>query len=146
MIRRPPRSTRTATLFPYTTLFRSGRAAGRSAVSADGRARLAGRRRADRGLDRSHWNDCRLYRRRMALRRTARRDAAVAPVRRRLAPFRRERLEGAGGGRESLGRCDRRLRSARRDGCADFASIGDWPSDCWLIFGFSMPQIELFGI
>src|SRR3546814_3746050 len=25
MIRRPPRSTRTATLFPYTTLFRSGR-------------------------------------------------------------------------------------------------------------------------
>src|SRR3546814_15150054 len=24
MIRRPPRSTRTATLFPYTTLFRSG--------------------------------------------------------------------------------------------------------------------------
>src|SRR3546814_4539311 len=30
MIRRPPRSTRTDTLFPYTTLFRSIRAAGRS--------------------------------------------------------------------------------------------------------------------
>src|SRR3546814_14104241 len=28
MIRRPPRSTRTDTLFPYTTLFRSHRAAG----------------------------------------------------------------------------------------------------------------------
>src|SRR3546814_5225657 len=28
MIRRPPRSTRTDTLFPYTTLFRSGRAPG----------------------------------------------------------------------------------------------------------------------
>src|SRR3546814_4852432 len=28
MIRRPPRSTRTDTLFPYTTLFRSGRHAG----------------------------------------------------------------------------------------------------------------------
>src|SRR3546814_16191209 len=28
MIRRPPRSTRTDTLFPYTTLFRSGDAAG----------------------------------------------------------------------------------------------------------------------
>src|SRR3546814_7371909 len=28
MIRRPPRSTRTDTLFPYTTLFRSGRAQG----------------------------------------------------------------------------------------------------------------------
>src|SRR3546814_14563975 len=29
MIRRPPRSTRTDTLFPYTTLFRSGAAMGR---------------------------------------------------------------------------------------------------------------------
>src|SRR3546814_10332036 len=28
MIRRPPRSTRTDTLFPYTTLFRSGRPGG----------------------------------------------------------------------------------------------------------------------
>src|SRR3546814_10814156 len=34
MIRRPPRSTRTDTLFPYTTLFRSGRAANR--IFADG--------------------------------------------------------------------------------------------------------------
>src|SRR3546814_2186460 len=31
MIRRPPRSTRTDTLFPYTTLFRSGLAAGLAA-------------------------------------------------------------------------------------------------------------------
>src|SRR3546814_9772544 len=31
MIRRPPRSTRTDTLFPYTTLFRSRRAAGTGA-------------------------------------------------------------------------------------------------------------------
>src|SRR3546814_9397168 len=31
MIRRPPRSTRTDTLFPYTTLFRSPRAQGRRA-------------------------------------------------------------------------------------------------------------------
>src|SRR3546814_8146776 len=30
MIRRPPRSTRTDTLFPYTTLFRSERPAGRA--------------------------------------------------------------------------------------------------------------------
>src|SRR3546814_15373178 len=29
MVRRPPRSTRTDTLFPYTTLFRSGPARGR---------------------------------------------------------------------------------------------------------------------
>src|SRR3546814_9806334 len=35
MIRRPPRSTRTDTLFPYTTLFRSG-------GSANGRRRGAG--------------------------------------------------------------------------------------------------------
>src|SRR3546814_2412763 len=39
MIRRPPRSTPTDTLFPYTTLFRS--------VQADGRA-------AARALDRAH--------------------------------------------------------------------------------------------
>src|SRR3546814_14543772 len=35
MIRRPPRSTRTDTLFPYTTLFRSGR---RIVVVVDGEA------------------------------------------------------------------------------------------------------------
>src|SRR3546814_3225608 len=34
MIRRPPRSTRTDTLFPYTTLFRSLAAAGLGAVRA----------------------------------------------------------------------------------------------------------------
>src|SRR3546814_1160964 len=38
MIRRPPRSTRTDTLFPYTTLFRSGPSA---------RCRLEPRKRAD---------------------------------------------------------------------------------------------------
>src|SRR3546814_11395594 len=35
MIRRPPRSTRTDTLFPYTTLFRSDCAAGEVATAAD---------------------------------------------------------------------------------------------------------------
>src|SRR3546814_3615544 len=39
MIRRPPRSTRTDTLFPYTTLFRSARRGRRCAV-----AHLLGRR------------------------------------------------------------------------------------------------------
>src|SRR3546814_11416076 len=34
MIRRPPRSTRTDTLFPYTTLFRSGRVLGQRMSSA----------------------------------------------------------------------------------------------------------------
>src|SRR3546814_5693095 len=37
MIRRPPRSTRTDTLFPYTTLFRSARARRRRAVRGRGR-------------------------------------------------------------------------------------------------------------
>src|SRR3546814_3215065 len=32
MIRRPPRSTRTDTLFPYTTLFRSGASSSRSEI------------------------------------------------------------------------------------------------------------------
>src|SRR3546814_12736275 len=47
MIRRPPRSTRTDTLFPYTTLFRSGAATpGDHALSqrADGRGIGAARR------------------------------------------------------------------------------------------------------
>src|SRR3546814_3787527 len=35
MIRRPPRSTRTDTLFPYTTRFRSSDRAGRAQVEAD---------------------------------------------------------------------------------------------------------------
>src|SRR3546814_9922953 len=38
MIRRPPRSTRTDTLFPYTTLFRSARLAARSAGSQRARS------------------------------------------------------------------------------------------------------------
>src|SRR3546814_2098137 len=36
MIRRPPRSTRTDTLFPYTTLFRSKGGRGGAVVLADG--------------------------------------------------------------------------------------------------------------
>src|SRR3546814_8207596 len=42
MIRRPPRSTRTDTLFPYTTLFRSGHAAGAGHVEGLGDDRPAG--------------------------------------------------------------------------------------------------------
>src|SRR3546814_12516067 len=64
MIRRPPRTTKTYTLFPYTTLFRSpvlkGAQVGRGPRRAIGFARL--RRRVDRihedlaktGRDRSH--------------------------------------------------------------------------------------------
>src|SRR3546814_13021272 len=46
MIRRPPRSTRTDTLFPYTTLFRSVRRAGRAVEPAAHRARPSGTGRA----------------------------------------------------------------------------------------------------
>src|SRR3546814_4094384 len=45
MIRRPPRSTRTDTLFPYTTLFRSHEHADRAAAE-HARARDRGRLRA----------------------------------------------------------------------------------------------------
>src|SRR3546814_9831587 len=38
MIQRPPRSTRTDTLFPYTSLFRSPRAVPQAPVQAPGRA------------------------------------------------------------------------------------------------------------
>src|SRR3546814_4523948 len=42
MIRRPPRSTRTDTLFPYTTLFRSARPVPRTAGRGHGTARCPG--------------------------------------------------------------------------------------------------------
>src|SRR3546814_15824233 len=41
MIRRPPRSTRTDTLFPYTTLFRSGRHAFHQPEGSSGHERRA---------------------------------------------------------------------------------------------------------
>src|SRR3546814_4402765 len=47
MLRLPPRSTRTDTLFPYTTLFRSGAGGDRAEVPARDRADAAGR--SDRG-------------------------------------------------------------------------------------------------
>src|SRR3546814_13444723 len=50
MIRRPPRSTRTDTLFPYTTLFRSPQAIGHVADQL-GRRFVAGDREQDQGAD-----------------------------------------------------------------------------------------------
>src|SRR3546814_5776555 len=47
MIRRPPRSTRTDTLFPYTTLFRSVRCVGRRHLPAGWRSRTAPARRLE---------------------------------------------------------------------------------------------------
>src|SRR3546814_8053509 len=43
MIRRPPRSTRTDTLFPYTTLFRSNTASSTTHLSLNGARRTAPR-------------------------------------------------------------------------------------------------------
>src|SRR3546814_7137376 len=51
MIRRPPSSTRTDTLFPYTTLFRSARQGGRRAARRTGRAPQRARRRTHRACD-----------------------------------------------------------------------------------------------
>src|SRR3546814_14412781 len=47
MIPRPPRSTRTDTLFPYTTLFRSGCGPSDAPVTADAMQRSTGPLRAD---------------------------------------------------------------------------------------------------
>src|SRR3546814_5440105 len=49
MIRRPPRSTRTDTLFPYTTLFRSPWQGGRGAVPGGPYGRHRRRKTDDRG-------------------------------------------------------------------------------------------------
>src|SRR3546814_15813470 len=48
MIRLPPRSTRTDTLFPYTTLFRSGRRAGPLSGRGELRPRAVPERQARR--------------------------------------------------------------------------------------------------
>src|SRR3546814_8016553 len=47
MIRRPPRSTRTDTLFPYTTLFRSVLAAASEALLANADAKASDAKSAD---------------------------------------------------------------------------------------------------
>src|SRR3546814_8936277 len=55
MIRRPPRSTRTYTLFPYTTLFLSSKArAGRENRRSPWRPRSDGTRSGDEWLLRAH--------------------------------------------------------------------------------------------
>src|SRR3546814_18975359 len=54
MIRRPPRSTRTDTLFPYTTLFRSPRAR-RAATTATGAGRGASSSALLMMVEIEHW-------------------------------------------------------------------------------------------
>src|SRR3546814_995677 len=68
MIRRPPRSTRTDTLFPYTTLFRSDRDSGRECSGTRPRSRSA-------GCSAPEAADCRS--------RSLRRGPRTVPVRRR---------------------------------------------------------------
>src|SRR3546814_10919409 len=53
MIRRPPRSTRTDTLFPYTTLFRSPGAGPRAGTRASRKCRTGPARRTGRAAARS---------------------------------------------------------------------------------------------
>src|SRR3546814_3939612 len=58
MIRRPPRSTRTDTLFPYTTLFRSQRAAASPCIAAVSAARAGrGGRRATNRRSEEHTSE-----------------------------------------------------------------------------------------
>src|SRR3546814_6316386 len=83
MIRRPPRSTRTDTLFPYTTLFRSGRRARDHAGAVPEPARQ--RRERDRGRhgDEHPAAQCRRSHRRRAGpdRQSPRRARAIARAR-----------------------------------------------------------------
>src|SRR3546814_19570832 len=105
MIRRPPRTTRTDTLFPYTTLFRSVDAAAFLGARAVREDRLRQRRRADaaRGRGRTHHavSDRALY------------DPDGSGCGRALAAG----ADGAGL-RRGLDRRDRVIRVARRAGRA----------------------------
>src|SRR3546814_13884790 len=103
MIRRPTRSTRTDTLFPYTTLFRSGVEARGRATRADRRLPQTARRRValpvPDGLRRPH---VRARDRRVAAagaRRSGRDDRAVANRRGRgsARAVAADRPPGAGG-------------------------------------------------
>src|SRR3546814_16420519 len=62
IIRRPPRSTRTDTLFPYATLFRAGRRAGGGGVAVAARRGEGGGRSGARCVRRAifaAWDRCR---------------------------------------------------------------------------------------
>src|SRR3546814_15279491 len=91
MLRRPPRSTRTDTLFPYTTLFRSNRPVAGATLGA-----LRGGRLAEHLLP--------------LRRRPVPRDALAAAARdRELHPLRQARLRPAAGGhRGAAYRLDRK--------------------------------------
>src|SRR3546814_12446893 len=110
MIRRPPRSTRTDTLFPYTTLVRSAirrrrnRRASRWRLNEGGhRPRAAARRDAGR-------RRCRRARAQVDIRADAGRARGGERRDRRRAPARKERKSGVKGKRVSVrvdvgGRC-----------------------------------------
>src|SRR3546814_2579041 len=82
MIRRPPRSTRTDTLFPYTTLFRSNKVFSAKSMLADAN-----------GSKRSH--ACRTRRRhvRKGVRRLSERFGRTPDFRRRTSPTAQNRSE-----------------------------------------------------
>src|SRR3546814_15560390 len=105
MIRRPPRSTRTYTLFPYTTLFRSPRRGRLRLARRQSRRReeLPDRRRADRPRHTLRVRD-RLWpaRCRVALRHGARGPEAVPANRDRPGT---QRSEERRGGKECVSTC-----------------------------------------
>src|SRR3546814_19803677 len=110
MIRRPPSSTRTDTLFPYTTLFLSQVAAGR-AVAADRRSADPGRVAAEAGRRRLLAGRARL---------AAQRGRVAA---RRVRPFAVSARTAFAGGRTGSYRCRRSVEGrAGNAGVSTFSS------------------------
>src|SRR3546814_4977572 len=94
MIRRPPRSTRTDTLFPYTTLFRSAAARARARAARGRAGAVPGGRRAPPGRRFRRWRRVRAgegdhARRPGRLGRTCTRNGHDRGVETRMAPTHR---------------------------------------------------------
>src|SRR3546814_3806513 len=105
MIRRPPRSTRTDTLFPYTTLFRSFRSAAPGRIDHDARRNVI--------LQRHRGIEIALADRALGARDGADREGAIDKLRREIAVLFGVGIAQAADRAEGVGQVERALPEHR---------------------------------